>query len=245
MWTDNAKLPPNRIISFPCFPLSDAGVPTPDLQVRQLSHTACQWCPASGEDEPKPDTGLCPGQVWARGPVSCPASPVSAVLTSLLRFPEGLAMPADGPSSPPGGLRPLHLLFPITDRFSRELVTQHRLSASLAPKWRPRAARGHAPEAWPESRPDRWIPEPSVKSKARRESSRRSGEPVAPQVGKKSTEQTARLPGPPESVFIAGVRAAILDGGSQRRTSVRREGFSVALLGPPKRPADRALGRVP
>lgn len=68
---------------------------------------------------------------------------------------------------------------------------------------------------------------------------------AAPQVGRKSTEQTARLPGPPESVFIAGIRAAILDGGSQRRTSVRREGFTVALFGPPKGPADRALGRVP
>uniref|UniRef100_A0A8D2D6E3 non-specific serine/threonine protein kinase n=1 Tax=Sciurus vulgaris TaxID=55149 RepID=A0A8D2D6E3_SCIVU len=57
--------------------------------------------------------------------------------------------------------------------------------------------------------------------------------------------ETARLPGPPESVFIAGVRAANLDGGSQRRKSVRREGFSAALLGPPKGPADPALGRVP
>lgn len=40
------------------------------------------------------------------------------------------------------------------------------------------------------------------------------------------------MPGPPESVFIAGVRAAILDGGSQRRTSVRREGLlGRSLLG--------------
>lgn len=75
--------------------------------------------------------------------------------------------------------------------------------------------------------------------------SRRSREPVAPQVGRRSTEWRARLPGPPESLFVAGVGAAILDGGSKTRTGVRQEGFSAALLGPGRGPAGRALGRVP
>lgn len=75
--------------------------------------------------------------------------------------------------------------------------------------------------------------------------SRRSRELVAPQVGRRSTEWRAGLPGPPESLFVAGVGAAILDGGSKTRTSVRQEGFPAALLGPGRGPAGPALGRVP
>lgn len=58
---------------------------------------------------------------------------------------------------------------------------------------------------------------------------------MAPQVGRRSAERRARSPGPPESFFIAGAGAAILDGGSKTRRSVRRGGLSAALLGPPKR----------
>lgn len=79
----------------------------------------------------------------------------------------------------------------------------------------------------------------------RQASSRRSRELVASQVGRRSTEWRARLPGPPEGVFSAGAGAAILDGGSKTRKSVRSEGFPAALLGPRRGPAGRALGCVP
>ncbi|KAJ8788097.1 hypothetical protein J1605_005396 [Eschrichtius robustus] len=48
----------------------------------------------------------------------------------------------------------------------------------------------------------------------RQAGSRRSRELAASQVGRRSTEWRAHLPGPPESVFSAGAGAAILDGGS-------------------------------
>lgn len=55
---------------------------------------------------------------------------------------------------------------------------------------------------------------------------------MAPQVGRRSTERRARLLGPPESFFIAGAGAAILDGGSKTRTSVRRYPSLPLSLGP-------------
>lgn len=88
------------------------------------------------------------------------------------------------------------------------------------------------------------MPEPSVPS-ADEAGSRRSRKPVAPQVGRRSAECRASLPGPPERLFVAGVGAAILDGGSETRASVRREGSPAALLGPGRGPAGPALGRVP
>ena len=55
------------------------------------------------------------------------------------------------------------------------------------------------------------MPEPSLKSAPRR--ARAEAELVAAQVGRRSTECRARLPGPPESLSSAGAGAAILDGG--------------------------------
>lgn len=86
------------------------------------------------------------------------------------------------------------------------------------------------------------MPEPSLKSTPRR--ARAEAELVAAQVGRRSTECRARLPGPPESLSSAGAGAAILDGGIKARTRVRREGF-LAALGPRRGTGGRALGCVP
>lgn len=118
-----------------------------------------------------------------------------------------------------------------------------RPRAFTARKWRPARSLGHAHwEVGPEFRPERWMPEPSLKSAPRR--ARAEAELVAAQVGRRSTECRARLPGPPESLSSAGAGAAILDGGIKARTRVRREGFRAAL-GPRRGTGGRALGCVP
>lgn len=58
------------------------------------------------------------------------------------------------------------------------------------------------------------MPEPSFKQTVEPKRSRRGCELAAPQDAKTSVERRARSPGRPESVFIAGACAAILDGGS-------------------------------
>lgn len=72
---------------------------------------------------------------------------------------------------------------------------------------RPRR-RGHVPG--PSDRSPSQVSNGHPSPRARAE----AVEPAAPQVAKTSVERRARSPGRPESVFIAGACAAILDGGS-------------------------------
>lgn len=77
------------------------------------------------------------------------------------------------------------------------------------------------------------MPEPSLKSAARRARAEADSWWRFVRSGGGAPSWRARLPGPPESFFIAGAgAAAILDGGSKTRTSVRRAPFLPLSWGP-------------